>query len=102
MKRAEASLQFTLDSGGYITTPGPFYGERFFIPHYWGKACSTMRRVVHKDGQGHSWQLFTVTEADRKEYPELEAIERVSVRKDEEGNILSWVMAFGHKSELMR
>lgn len=95
MKRADAALQFTIDSGGYIATPGPFYGERFFVPHFWDKAKSPVRRVTMQDGHGMSWQFFPVTAADRREYPELKEVEKVGVRRDQDGNVLSWVCAFG-------
>lgn len=95
MLRAEAASLYTLDSAGFITTPGPFYLERFYIPHFWDVVQRRKKEWKEKDSAGHLWHMCKVTKYDTKEYPELANIESVGVR-DDHGNIVSWVRAYSY------
>lgn len=93
MLRREVVERFALDSAGFILTPGPFYQERLYIPHFYQVVQKRKKQHKERSRDGALWDVCTVSSEDRKQYPELVNIETVGVR-EESGVVLSWIRAW--------
>ena len=88
MKRSEILKQYEVNEHNIIKSPGKFEGEMIYAPHFYD---------LYLDGCGHDeWDdndtdffltFFDINDYDRKEFPELKGIEKVSLWEDDLGFI---------------
>ena len=80
MTRTEILRQYDVDSAGVIRSPGKFEGEYLYAPYFWDlflEGCT--------DEDDGDVLRFNVTEKDRMEFPELVAVQVVTLTECEQG-----------------
>lgn len=79
MTRAEIEREYKVVDG-VIRSPGKFEGEPVYAPYFWDAFLSGM--VDEDDGE---YLYFDVNDDDRRIFPELKDVNRVSLREDDQG-----------------
>ena len=80
MTRTEILRDYNVDSGGVIRSPGKFEGEYLYVPYFWDLF---LNGCADEDDGGVL--RFNVTEKDRREFPELVAVQVVTLTECEQG-----------------
>lgn len=77
---------------GVIVTPGEFYLEREYIPHFVEKVQGRHANYRERDSNGDMWDVCQVHADDVAKFPSLQGIQTVAVRYEENpGCWLSWI-----------
>jgi hypothetical protein len=83
MDRQQILAMFEVDEIGIIRSPGPFFGQNFYIPYFWYLHISGYREDVHE-----GVVTFRVRSEDRVQFPELANREIVRLRQQEDDTII--------------
>lgn len=82
MSRAEYVRAYqALD--GRIPGPGPFQGQKVYVPYFWE---AYLRGDAH-DVSSDDLVLFVITNEDLREFPELENRSVIRLRQSKDGRI---------------
>lgn len=79
MTRAEVAQLYSI-STKRIISPGRFYLEPIYAPHFFEQLCLGL--ALNDDGEQ---ALFEIDEQERQEYPELGAHDHVRLTADDQG-----------------
>jgi hypothetical protein len=86
MTRHEISQQYKLDDNGeFICSPGKFEGEPVYAPYFYDALLNG--GADEDDGKT---AIFDVNDDDRREFPTLADVARVSLSETNDGFVVVW------------
>ncbi len=84
----EFANSFGLGYADFITNPGKFEGEPRYTPYFWNLTLhSAQDDIEYIDND--VFDIFYVTEDDRKLFPDLIGIDEVAISVDDNGFVYS-------------